>query len=184
MAAAFFYPPMTEEIWAAVNKGLTNLYIQSLATIGTDIFAGTNGGGVFLSIDSGGSWTAIDSGLTSTVINSLTISGGDILAGTNGGVWKCALANILGIENISVNNRINIYPDPATTQLTIQTTMFHNVVAVSIMNVLGQEAASPPAPLQRRGEDAVIDVSGLSAGIYFLQLKSENRSIAKMFIKE
>ena len=42
--------------------------------------------------------------------------------------------------------------------------------------MLGQET-SPPTSLQRRGEDAMIDISKLSAGMYFLQLKSESGSV-------
>ncbi len=77
-----------------------------------------------------------------------------------------------------------LYPNPATNQLTIHTSSFHNeAVMVLIMNVLGMET-SPPAPLLQERGDAMIDVSKLSAGMYFLQLKWESGSVVKRFVKE
>jgi len=41
---------------------------------GTNLFAGTDGGGVFLSINNGTSWTVVNSGLTNTRVQSLAVS--------------------------------------------------------------------------------------------------------------
>jgi hypothetical protein len=49
---------------------------------GTNLFAGTAGGGVFLSTNNGQSWTAINNGLTDLSIYSLVVSGNRIFAGT------------------------------------------------------------------------------------------------------
>ncbi len=90
-----------------------------------------------------------------------------------------------GINTFADQNlELNIYPNPANNQITIHTSYFLNKeVNVSVLNVLGQ-TASPPALLQRRGEDTVIDVSKLSAGMYFLQIKSESKSVVARFVKE
>ena len=66
---------------------------------------------------------------------------------------------VTGINELMTEDRsIVVYPNPATNQLTIHTSSFHNeAVTVSIMNVLGQET-SPPAPLHKERGDAVIDV--------------------------
>ena len=53
----------------------------------TNLFAGTWGGGVFLSIDNGTSWTAVNSGWTYTTVLSLAVSGTNLFAGTGGGVF-------------------------------------------------------------------------------------------------
>jgi photosystem II stability/assembly factor-like uncharacterized protein len=59
--------------------------IQSLAISGSNIFAGTQTGGVFLSNNNGSTWTAVNTGLTNTNVFSLAVSGTNIFAGTNGG---------------------------------------------------------------------------------------------------
>jgi len=46
----------------------------SLAVSGTNLFAGTLGGGVFLSTNNGSSWTAVNAGLTNTSVQSLAVS--------------------------------------------------------------------------------------------------------------
>ena len=52
--------------WSAINNGLTNKNVYTLAIdplIPSTLYAGTQGG-VFKSADWGGSWSAINSGLT------------------------------------------------------------------------------------------------------------------------
>jgi len=91
--------------WTAVNNGLTNPNVSSLAISGTNIFAGTydTGGGsdVFLSTNNGTSWTAVNNGLTNTSIVALTISGTNIFAGTGEGVF---LSSNNGSSWTAVNN--------------------------------------------------------------------------------
>jgi photosystem II stability/assembly factor-like uncharacterized protein len=75
--------------WIAINSGLTNTHVNTLAINPTNtsiIYAGTDGG-IFKSANGGGSWSA--SGLANTHINVLAIDPSDpnfIYAGTNGGV--------------------------------------------------------------------------------------------------
>ncbi len=143
----------------------------------------------FYPLNNGGSWTAINKGLTDTSVLSLAVFGTNIFADTEGGgVFKRSLSDILaGVENISADNDISIYPNPATNQLTIHSSSFHNeAVTVSIMNVLGEmmqeEKASPqPSPKER---EFTINIKNLPAGIYFLEIKTENGSVVKRFVKE
>ena len=58
--------------------------VLSLAISGTNIFAGTYGGGVFLSSNNGGSWNLVNTGLTNTAVHSLAMIGTNIFAGTFG----------------------------------------------------------------------------------------------------
>ncbi len=73
--------------WTAVNSGLTDTTVRSLAASGANLFAGTHAGGVFLSTNNGSSWTAVNSGLTNTAVNSLVTSSANLFAGTGGGVF-------------------------------------------------------------------------------------------------
>ncbi len=88
--------------WTAVNAGLTNIQVFSLAAIpasrvsGTNLFAGTESEGIFVSTNGGISWTQFNSGLEplraatgTTRVHSLTASGSYLFAGTwRGGVWR------------------------------------------------------------------------------------------------
>ncbi|PIX94655.1 MAG: hypothetical protein COZ25_04465 [Ignavibacteria bacterium CG_4_10_14_3_um_filter_37_18] len=51
----------------------------------SNLYIGTNKGGVFLSTDDGLSWTALNNGLTNPTINALAFSGQNLVAGTEGG---------------------------------------------------------------------------------------------------
>jgi len=74
----------TDAQWQQTN-GPYNGAVLALASSGTNIFAGTGNGGVFLSTDNGTSWTEKNNGLTNTNIESLAINGTNIFAGTHSG---------------------------------------------------------------------------------------------------
>jgi ligand-binding sensor domain-containing protein len=58
-----------------------------MVEIGTNLFAGNEDGGVFLSTNNGTSWTAVNTGMTNTKVFSLAVSGTNLFAGTFGGVF-------------------------------------------------------------------------------------------------
>ena len=64
---------------------MTHTYVLSLAVSGSNVFAGTGGGGVFLSTNNGTSWAAVNTGLTNTSATSFAVSGSNVFAGTFGG---------------------------------------------------------------------------------------------------
>jgi hypothetical protein len=70
-----------------VNSGLTNTNVTSLAVSGSNLFAGTQFGGVFLSTNSGTNWTQVNTGLTSNIVLTFTVTGSNLFAGTYGGVF-------------------------------------------------------------------------------------------------
>ena len=75
--------------WAAVDSGLTGseLYVNSFASLGPNIFAGTRSG-IFVSTNDGIAWKEVDSGLTSSLsryILSFAVIGSNLFAGTQGG---------------------------------------------------------------------------------------------------
>src|SRR4051812_43453471 len=59
--------------------------VTCFAISGQNIFAGTDGGGVFLSTDSGTTWTPVNKGITNPRITALTISGTTVFAGASYG---------------------------------------------------------------------------------------------------
>ncbi len=72
--------------WIPASTGLAGKYAYALASIGPDVFVGTDSG-VFVTTNSGGSWALTNSGLTNTSVTALAASGAELFAGTNGGVF-------------------------------------------------------------------------------------------------
>jgi hypothetical protein len=163
--------------WTAVNTGLTNTNINALAIKGNNIFAGTEGG-VFLSSDNGNSWTSINTGLVDTVVLSLAINGNTIFAGTSGGgVWKRPLSEV-GLNEINNNaEKIIVYPNPASINLTIEASQKSTI---EILSIQGQTILQQQ--VQQGKND--IDISGLANGIYFLKWANSNMTGFNKFIKE
>lgn len=97
--------------WARQNNGLTPFEVISLATDGTNVFAGTlSTYGVYLSTDSGSNWTQEKNGLTNDTVNSLLIKEGKIFAGTSGGgvcVSTNNGSNWSAVNNGLTDNNIN-----------------------------------------------------------------------------
>ncbi|WP_313559892.1 WD40/YVTN/BNR-like repeat-containing protein [Ruminiclostridium cellobioparum] len=63
----------SSEPWVQTN-GPYGGYIHCFAIDGGNIYAGTQGGGIFLSADNGTSWKEVNSGLTNNNIYSLAVS--------------------------------------------------------------------------------------------------------------
>ncbi len=59
--------------------------IRSIVSDGTNTFAATYGGGIFLSTNYGTTWQTVNNGLTELKVFSLLINGSNIYAGTDGG---------------------------------------------------------------------------------------------------
>ncbi len=108
IAATEFEDNSMDGIWKWNHSDWTHLYqfdgfhVNSLAidrrTNPGTLYAGTNGEGVFVSVDGGESWTPFNDGLATTDITRLEISQSEpytLYAGTNyGGIWSIPLEKI------------------------------------------------------------------------------------------
>ena len=81
-------------------SGLQDQDIISLITISNYILAGTNGSGIFTSLNNGVNWNQVNIGLKAQFINALEKSGNNIFAGTYGGIYISGNAG----ENWSTSN--------------------------------------------------------------------------------
>jgi photosystem II stability/assembly factor-like uncharacterized protein/pimeloyl-ACP methyl ester carboxylesterase len=61
--------------------------ITSFAISGDNIFAGTGGGGIYLSSNNGSSWSPVNTGLSDWDVRTIAASGNNIFAGTGGGAF-------------------------------------------------------------------------------------------------
>ncbi|PCJ00449.1 MAG: hypothetical protein COB15_02775 [Flavobacteriales bacterium] len=82
------------------------------------------------------------------------------------------------IDNeVTTSSNISLYPNPSSNQLTIISSQL-NIDEISIINITGKTIKTIT------NNSNLINVSDLSKGIYFLQIKSNDRVITKKFIKE
>ena len=75
--------------WAQTNGPQGGDGIALATSPNGQIFVGTQGGGVFRSMDDGGTWTGVSNGMTDTNVRALAInSASHIFAGTFSGVFR------------------------------------------------------------------------------------------------
>ena len=172
--------------WATTNTGLTTVNVYSLALAGSAILAGTDGGGVFLSNNNGANWTTFNTGFPSfgiafaLAVNTTTI----FVAMYSDGVYTRQLSQINDVTEI--NNQqsiITIYPNPATSQLTI-TSEAEKIKGVKVYTILGSEVLTNPQGFKNLAGLITIDISKETQGIYFVEIKTEQGIIYKKIIKE
>jgi photosystem II stability/assembly factor-like uncharacterized protein len=90
--------------WTTLNSGLTTLDTRALAFKGSDLFAGTWGGGVFRSTDHGANWIPVNNGLENKDVLSFAVKDDNLFAGT----WEKGVfhsmdngANWTGVSHVS-----------------------------------------------------------------------------------
>ncbi len=112
--------------------------------------------------------------------------------------WRCEDANalwsvpitysfdvVLGVEDITGLESVLIYPSPAVNQLMVKVEMStHLQMDVEILNQLGQAMSSFQNGLSSSNTQLVIDVSKLSAGVYFVRLSNAEKFVTHKFVKQ
>jgi len=162
-------------LWSGVNTGMTNTIVHALAINGNYIFVGTQDG-VFFSNNNGQLWYDLSTGLPNNLsVVSFALSGDTLYAGAQG-VWKLPLLGV-GIAEKNNENIISVYPNPAISNLTIETMQRSTIV---ISNLQGQNLFQQQL---LQGKTA-IDIGILAKGIYILRLNSNNKTAVTKIVKE
>ena len=73
---------------------------------------------------------------------------------------------VTGIENVLVSNKLNVYPNPATDNITINETNFSSV---EILNLNGESVLTSTA--------TNINISSLASGIYVVKIADNNENV-------
>ncbi|HNW88617.1 MAG TPA: thiol protease/hemagglutinin PrtT [Bacteroidales bacterium] len=85
-----------------------------------------------------------------------------------------------GIDDLTNDKSIQIYPNPAERMITIENSNFQENQTLTIFNIQGQLLMQQPL-LQPKTE---IDISFLKKGVYFIKVSNEADVLIKKFIKE
>ncbi|MDR2979410.1 MAG: C10 family peptidase [Bacteroidales bacterium] len=83
----------------------------------------------------------------------------------------------VGMDGISLQNTVNIYPNPANTIVKIE--MDSDFEVLQISSITGQTISTQ----QVRDKSMTLDVSSYPAGIYFITLKGNSGNMTKKMIK-
>jgi hypothetical protein len=94
-------------------------------------------------------------------------------ASSNGYIFWQSTSSVGVMENSS-NALFDVYPNPATNQLTIV-----NKAKISLIEIYNIEGM-----LELSTQKSVIDVSGLAAGVYFIRAHSEGGTVSQQFVKD
>jgi hypothetical protein len=128
------------------------------------------------------SWTAPANGTNANITGTITVT-----SSLNGCVGPAISFDITvcypnGIENDNLSSHINIYPNPANDNITIEKTTFNNIkdAIISIYNIQGQLLIQQPL----RQTKTEINILKLAKGLYILKIGSQEGIKVKRFIKE
>lgn len=91
-------------------------------------------------------------------------------------IFNISYSNFVGIDELK-NNSISIFPNPASSTLTIQSGIDLGDSDINLFNQLGEKVFVEII------DNLTINISDLSKGIYFLQVKHENKYNTQKFIK-
>jgi hypothetical protein len=130
--------------------------------------------GVQITTDNGETWKEINNGLTDLRIISLFLKGNTLFAGTqDSGIYKLDL-NFLSIpEPRTPNPELTISPNPGSALLSINNFTNEYNSNIEIYNIYGIKVYKMPFSYR-------VDVSKLSAGVYYLKINKIVRKFIKM----
>jgi hypothetical protein len=77
------------------------------------------------------------------------------------------------------NKSLLVYPNPATNQITLKAEEQEELSQIRLFNSLGKEVTTFIKLVEKNKTKAILDISNLSAGIYYIQTKTSRKSIQK-----
>lgn len=146
--------------------------------------AGANDGSILTTLSGGipGYTYQWSNSTSDTILSNIGAGTYSVTITDSYGCTATGTANIgvVGIENAENAPEINIYPNPATDQFTIQLSNFQHDIRVSIVDLVGKVAYNKT--IQTGTEFVNFNTIGFSKGIYLIKISSGNYTIARKII--
>jgi hypothetical protein len=166
--------------WGTAAGGTYSGWVNAVATDGSAIYAGTDGG-VYCLPSSTGSWGPVNTGLTVLKVTSCLVTGGSLFVGTaGGGASKRALIELsVGPSSNEVPAQFSLsqnYPNPFNPSTTIKFELPNTShVSLNVYDILGREVSVLVNERKAPGSYEVkFDGSNLASGVYFYRLQTES----------
>ena len=96
------------------------------------------------------------------------------------GCVSFSITNFVGVNEINGGDGITVSPNPAATQLTIESKTKLNDATIKITDVLGNSIFEK---VKETNSTYTIDVNNLPSGLYFVTISSQGKSWVKKFLK-
>ena len=96
--------------------------------------------------------------------------------------FELTVESILGVNDTTLDAGVTMYPNPAQGQVTIANSSNIVLERATMYDVNGKLVNT--TDLGGMQGEKTIDISSLAAGVYIVQIESENASIVKRLIKE
>lgn len=94
--------------------------------------------------------------------------------------WFVKISNLLQVDDETLGQIIKIVPNPGIDVINIDTEDNMKIEAISILDLNGSVILKVSDVMNLRS----INISGLSSGVYFIQISSGGKTTTKKFIKE
>lgn len=179
--------------WSLAGPGLPpGMPITDLTTASDYLWIADIGGGYIQHADST-NFRRITAGmpLGGTNLSAVSVNNEWIVYGTiDDGIWYQPATVITGLSDCnSVDDGFHCFPNPTRGIFSLQFTVYNlESVRVEVVDLCGKPMMI--SPLHRMGEGPGVgaeilefDITGYPAGIYFIRISIENRTIVKKIIK-
>ncbi|MEO8169154.1 MAG: T9SS type A sorting domain-containing protein, partial [bacterium] len=166
-------------------------FVTSIVTIGSTIFVGSFGDGIWRSTNYGTTWGQINEGLSSSAyyVLSLSANGQYIFDGTNNAnVWRRPLSQVVSVyqsdESPGAFRLDQNYPNPFNPSTTIKFQIPRaGDVSLKVFDVLGREVSVLANEKLEAGRyQRTFDAAGLASGVYFYRLQAGGFTLTKRLL--
>lgn len=99
---------------------------------------------------------------------------------TTGYIYHDSLFSPTSTNEITINNRIQIYPIPATNAIRIKIPLLANDCIIEITDLTGKAHINKEI---RQSDEITLDISYLRKGVYLLKLQTEGKTYFRKIIK-
>jgi photosystem II stability/assembly factor-like uncharacterized protein len=170
--------------WIDISSGLPDIPVNDILEdrygnlfLGTDI-------GVLASPDQGANWNVLGENLPSVVVTDMYIHEASeyLYIGTYGrSMYKLDIAeDILSVLNISLSEKIFMYPNPASDYINISVSDSFENLSVGIYDAMGREVSR--RYFSNLYDNAKISTEGFSSGMYYVKFSNGTSQTTKKLL--